>query len=241
VIIYAAGSNSMEWAEANPREADRTHTGGAATVANAFDIMQHKFIYLSNCYTFDGLKGNYHESDVLLPVAALGKSKVGGENFIRGKSLNYVILRSSPVYGRSNGLNLSLLDRIRMSLDRKQRIELPTEEIHSFAPVYGLIDLILRIIESGIRNKVLHYGGLTKVSHVDFGKAFARRFGYDPELVIPRPRSTPRQQQPASEDFARDFSLNSSVAAELLRIKPYNLEEGFEVLDKQLTLVSRGG
>lgn len=233
VVIYAAGSNDAIRAESQPREAENVHTGGVATVSNTAEIFQPKFIYLSNSYTFDGQRGNYHESDTILPSLVLGKAKVGGENFIRGKCLNYAIIRTSPLYGRGNGLHLSFLDRIRMALSQKRRIEVLDTEVHSFAPVDGLVDIVERIAaggEGGIRNRILHYGGLTKVTHAEFARAFAVRFGYDPALIVPK-----RAQGGKSGDQRQpDYSLNSTQTAELLKIKPLLLEQGFDLIEKKL-------
>ena len=112
VVIFASGNHDLAWSEHNRRDAERIHAGGAANIASAFDILQPRFIYISSCYSFDGSKGNYHENDSVLPSSALGKAKLGAENLVRGKSLNYMIVRSSPVLGRGNGLNLSFLDQI---------------------------------------------------------------------------------------------------------------------------------
>jgi dTDP-4-dehydrorhamnose reductase len=230
-IIYAGGSNSVDWAEANPRDAERVHTGGPATVSNVSEILQSKFIFLSNCYTFDGAHGNYHEADTAMPPTTLGKTKVGGENFIRGKSLNYIIVRSSPVFGRGNGARLSFLDHLRMRLNKGERIDIPDVELHSFAPVYGLIDLVIKLVESGLRNKIVHYGGLTKVTHYELAKTFARRFHYNPDLVLPRRLA---QEKVLSTEPLFDYSLNSTQAVETLKIKPLLLEEGLDLLDQKL-------
>jgi len=231
-IVYLGGSNLVELAEADPREAERVHTGGPATLSAVSDILQPKFIFLSNCYTFDGQRGNYHETDTVLPSTALGKAKVGGENFIRGKSLNYLIVRPSPVFGRGNGLNLTFLDQLRMKLDKKERIELPNNEVHSFAPVYGLVDFIARLIEVGPRNKIFHYGGLTKVTYFEFAKEFAQRFGYNPGL-IGEARIAPTTR--ASDNHSHfDYSLNSTQMAQTLKVKPLLLEEGFDLIEKKL-------
>src|SRR5688500_6468982 len=58
VIIYAAGTNDLHWCEHNAREAERIHTGGAASVLTSGEILQPKFIYLSNANVFDGKRGN---------------------------------------------------------------------------------------------------------------------------------------------------------------------------------------
>lgn len=237
VIIYVAGNNSREYAETEPNETERIHTGGPANVLNNSDILQPRFIYLSNCYAFDGNRGNYRESETVMPSSALGKAKVAGENFIKGKSMNYVIVRASLAYGRGNGKKLSWFDTLRMKLDRKERIELPGNELHSYVPIYGLTDTISRLIDSGPRNRIIHYGGITKLTQFELGRAIAQRFGYDPNLVMLKRIPVKKSGGLAGgieglPDY--DFSLNSSQTIEALKIKPLLLEEGFDLLNENL-------
>jgi dTDP-4-dehydrorhamnose reductase len=232
VIIYAAGNNSLDRAEAQPRHAENLHSSGPAILANCIEITQPRVIYLSNPYVFDGTRGNYHETDIVLPWSALGRAKLGGENVIKSKCLNYVILRSSPVFGRSNGMNLSMLDYLRMSLDRGKRVELSPKELYSFAAVDGLSETVVRLIESGIRNRILHYGGLTKISMFEFAKLFSKKFGYDSNLIAPK--ANLHRKSGMNEEFIFDFSLNSTQVAETLKIKPLLLEESFDLIEKQL-------
>jgi len=229
VVVFAAGNNDVRWCEDNGREAERVHSAGAAMVATVADILQPKFIYLSNCYAFDGKRGNYHEADIILPHTELGKVKISGENFIKGRSLNYVFLRSSPVIGRGNGINLSILDKIRIKLSKGEKIDLPADELHSFAPVDGLLDLIERVIETGIRNKTLHYGGLTKITYYDLGVMIAEKFGFDPTLI-----TMARDIHGQTNENMFDYSMNSTHTVETLKIKPFFLEECLDLIEKNL-------
>jgi dTDP-4-dehydrorhamnose reductase len=233
-IVYAAGKEDLFWAEKYPREADRLHTAGAATLSNVSDLLHPKFIYLSNGLVFDGAKGNYRESDTVLPSFALGKAKLGGENYIRGRSLNYLIVRSSPLLGRStaqSAFQSSFLDRLRMELDRGRRVELSRGELYSYGSVEGLCEVVETLISSGIRNRIFHYGGLSKVSPYELGKAFAKRFGYDPELVVP---GMSLGEAEGRETHVHDYSLNCSQVAETLKLKPLLLEQSFDLIQKQL-------
>lgn len=233
VVIYCAGGNSLQWAQRNTRAAERLHTVGPATISSATDVLQPKFILISSCFLFDGHRGNYHETDTVLPDTALGKAKLGGENQIKGKSLNYLIVRSAPLFGRGNGFNLSFFDTLRMALSQGKRMELSTEEVHSFAPVYGFVDLMEQLVDTGIRNKVIHYGGLTKVSYFEFGRAFAKRFGFDPNLILPATTQS-KKAQITGEAEIRDYSMNSTFMVENLKTKPLLLEEGFDLIEKNL-------
>jgi dTDP-4-dehydrorhamnose reductase len=235
-IIYAPGVTSQA-KRLDFVEMERIHSKGAATLLNLAEMSQPKFIYLSNSYVFDGDRGNYREGEAAIPHGLEGKAKISGENFIRGRSLNSMIIRSAPLFGRGNGFNLSFLDRVRMKLDRGKQVELPGDEIHSFAPVEGLADLIGEMLaHPTIRNRTIHFGGLTKLSWADFGKAFAKRFGYDPKLVMPTQSTVldPKLAPRADKNEFLDFSLNSSQAVELLKIKPLLLQESFDLIEKKL-------
>ena len=152
---------------------------------------------------------------------------------VRGKYFNFLIIRSSPLIGRGTPWNYSFLDHLRSALKKGQRIELSSQEIHSFAPICGLCELTRRAIDSEIRGKILHYGGLTKVSPYDFAKRFAERFGFDPHLIIPK-LTISSSRGVNGEEHVADFSLNSTQAVQLLKIKPLLLEECFDLIEKNL-------
>ncbi len=232
VVIYLAGNNDIQWSEKNVRTTELLHSAGPATLSNFTEILQPRFIFLSNSYVFDGSRGNYHVNDTVLPGSILGRMKLGGENIIRNKSLNYIILRSSPLFGRGNGKNLNFLDHLRIRLEKNQRIEVASDELHSYTPVDGFCDVIQLLIDSGIRNRTLHYGGLTKVFYFEFARKFAQRFSYSPHLILKKSRIS--EKGLSEEESFKDFSLNSTQTAELLKIKPLLLEESFDLIEKNL-------
>jgi dTDP-4-dehydrorhamnose reductase len=225
VIIYAAGSEDVAWAKLNPKAADRIQAGGLATIAEFSDFFQSRLVYLSSARVFEGVRGNYREGDVVLPGEAHGKSKVAAENFLRARSLNYLIVRCSPLLGRSNGLNLSVLDRWRMAFDRSLRVELSDQEVHSFAPIEGLCALVEKLIESGLRNRIFHYSGLTRASWRDLGEQFCARWKYDPKFL-----NSPAE--PSAKVY--DFSLNSTEAVKAVEFKPQLLLDGLHSLGAPL-------
>lgn len=225
VVIYAAGKNNLDWAEEFGRDAEKVHVNGPSDVLKLTTIFQPKFIYLSSCYAFDGNRGNYRETDNLSAQKALGKIKLAAEGTIKGRSAHYTILRLAPIYGRGNGMQApSFVDQLRISLAKSERIELEANQIHNYMPASYFTEVIVRLIEGGPRNKTFHVGGLTKCSQLEFAKAFARRFGYDPNLILEK-----RTIEPPA-----DYSLNSTAIVQLLKLKPLLLDEGFDLLEKEL-------
>lgn len=233
VIIFCAGHEDLERAEKNRREADSIHVDGAGLLAKATELFAPKFIYISSCYVFDGTHGNYRETDAPLPTTALGKAKTNGESLIRGKCLNSITIRCSPLYGRGNSLNPSFLDQLRSKLEKREKVELNHEALHSFSPINSLTHLVERAVSSSAKNRAFHLGGLTKMTFFEFAQEFAKKFGYDPSLIIPK-RTVPKtESQNHDTPYLWDYSLNSSQTIETLKVEPFLLEEGLDLIQKQ--------
>ncbi|NDD91988.1 NAD-dependent epimerase/dehydratase family protein [bacterium] len=140
VVVYAAGSGGSK----SSQEIEAINSSGALSVLAASSLLGSKFIYLSSTQVFDGEKGGYRETDAPVPADDIGKAKLAAENGIKTRGLQYLILRSSPVYGLGPASKPSFTDRILTDLSLGRPVELDDTEIHSFAPVESLVETIAR-------------------------------------------------------------------------------------------------
>ena len=67
---------------------------GTANITKICSKFNVKLIYLSTCYVYPGLKGNYAENSPLLPINNYAWSKLGGECAVQMYG-NSLILRAS--------------------------------------------------------------------------------------------------------------------------------------------------
>ena len=67
---------------------------GTANVTKACSETGVKLIYVSTCYVYPGVKGNYNENSPVLPINNYAWSKLGGESAVRLYK-NSLILRTS--------------------------------------------------------------------------------------------------------------------------------------------------
>ena len=67
---------------------------GTANITKACSEYNIKLIYMSTCYVYPGLKGNYDEESPVLPINNYAWSKLGGESSVRMYK-NSLILRAS--------------------------------------------------------------------------------------------------------------------------------------------------
>ena len=80
ILIHAAAlSRPMAIHEKNINLSIDTNIIGTCNIVKACKLKNIKLIYLSTNYVYPGLKGNYKETDSLLPYNNYAWSKLGGE------------------------------------------------------------------------------------------------------------------------------------------------------------------
>ena len=93
VLIHMAGlSRPMVEHEKNILKSIGLNIIGTANIVRACSAMKIKLVYISTGYIYPGKKGNYKESDPLMPWNNYGWSKLGGESSVQMYK-NSLILR----------------------------------------------------------------------------------------------------------------------------------------------------
>lgn len=83
-LIHLAGlSRPMKIHEKNIKKSIDLNIVGTANITKICEENNIKLIYFSTNYVYPGLKGNYKETDPLLPVNNYAWSKLGGEASVR--------------------------------------------------------------------------------------------------------------------------------------------------------------
>jgi dTDP-4-dehydrorhamnose reductase len=230
VILYAAGRHSPQWTEdpANARAMDLAHVAGPSTLVSNSQVMGTKFIYLSSPLVFDGARGNYHESDILMPSSPLGRAKVAGENSIKNRALNYLILRSAPLVGRGPAKNPTFLDQWLLAWGRGRAVELDDSIRHSYATIENFCDWVAQTLASGLKNKVLHFGGLSRVTEYELAHRLAERLEVSPTLL--------HRKKAPSEQSSLDYSLNTTASVRALEVQPLLLQQSLDLIQQHLLI-----
>jgi len=105
IIIHTAAYTDVDGCEISPDKAYAVNGDGVRNVSEASKEIGSFVIYISTDFVFDGNKGkSYTEEDRTNPISVYGKSKLKGEDFIRATLDNYLIIRTSWLFGK-NGKN----------------------------------------------------------------------------------------------------------------------------------------
>jgi len=119
IIVNAAAYTAVDKAESEPEIAWAINATAPGLLAEEAKRNGSLLIHYSTDYVFDGSKeGPYVESDATNPLNEYGKSKLGGEKAIAAVGGDFLILRTSWVYG-ARGTNF-LLTMLRLAKEKPE-------------------------------------------------------------------------------------------------------------------------
>ena len=99
VVINAAAYTDVDGCEDNVDYAFKVNGEALAYIAGACYDAGAKLIHYSTDYVFDGTKQEYRESDAADPINVYGRSKLLGEQNIMKHMDDYLIIRTSWLFG----------------------------------------------------------------------------------------------------------------------------------------------
>ena len=226
-IIHTAALTNVDYCELNPEECQEVNVMATKKLWNEAQKINAHFQLLSTDFIFDGLKGNYKETDEPSAVSIYGQSKVDAEHvLINSQNKNWSIARTIIVYGTAN--NLSRTNIVLWSIDALTKGD-PMKIIDDqFRMPTWADDLAWGCIEICRRDKtgIFHLCGpeLMAVNEIVF--RIAKHLGKSIENVEIISSST--LNQPAKRPPRTGFDLTKSRTE--LDYNPKTIEETITIL-----------
>lgn len=119
VIVNAAAYTAVDKAESMPEPAWAINASGPEVIAQEAKRLGALMIHYSTDYVYDGSKqGAWVETDPTNPLNVYGQTKLAGDEAIKAVNGDYLILRTSWVYG-ARGKNF-LLTMLRLAKERPE-------------------------------------------------------------------------------------------------------------------------
>lgn len=94
IVINAAAVTDNRLVEVSPDSAIETNIIGSANIARACINSHIRLVYISTDYIYKGDRGNYKETDEILPFNLYSWTKLGGESSVKCIK-NHLIIRTS--------------------------------------------------------------------------------------------------------------------------------------------------
>ncbi len=100
VIVNAAAYTEVDRAESEQAAAERVNAAGPEILAKAAKRIGALLVHYSTDYVFDGTATKpYRETDPVNPINVYGRTKLQGEERVAASGCNFLILRTSWLYG----------------------------------------------------------------------------------------------------------------------------------------------
>jgi len=190
-------AGGVDFCERNPDLAKKFHLYTNMLIGKLCDKYSSGFVFISTDYVFDGKNTPYKEDDKTNPLNLYGKLKLESEKWITKHVPNYLIVRTTNVFGWDpNTITPNYMMSLYRSIKDTKQFNAP-----SFLwgnPTYA-DDLASAIIELCIKeeNGVFHIVGSSYINRYDWALKACKIAGWNtslineikdaPKNIVPRP------------------------------------------------------
>lgn len=208
IVVHAASIASIAACEGDGYErAIQVNFRGTNIVCQEAKKVGAKVVYLSTEQVFDGIKGNYSETDEPNPINDYGRSKWGGEALCPVYGAK--IIRLSRGISREAGKDI---DNYINDLRAGKKIYVPCFIHRSYAH----LDLLVKGVWGFAQNfdkmpNIVHLGGTITISFHHLMYIIAEGLGIDPEMVVRRTEEIKEIPRPHNCGFDTSLAEKSGL------------------------------
>ncbi|MCX5869454.1 MAG: dTDP-4-dehydrorhamnose reductase [Deltaproteobacteria bacterium] len=177
LVINGAAYTAVDKAEQEVDAAMRANRQGPANLAATCQAHRIPLIHLSTDYVFDGNKsGAYHEEDPVAPTGVYGRSKWEGEEEVRARLRQHLIIRVSWVFGPHGNNFVKTMLRLAAERDELRVVAdqhgCPTYATHIAETLLTLADRIREGID--VAWGTYHFCGMPETTWHGFAETIIR-------------------------------------------------------------------
>ena len=202
-VINAAAMTAVDRCESEAETAYRVNREGPGVLARACLERGYGFAHVSTDYVFDGRsKQPYRESAPTAPQSVYGRSKLEGEEQVRGTSPDFLVIRASWLFGPGQNFVAAILRQAGQRKEDADNTPLRVVDDQRGTPTYtaDLAAGLLQLIELNAAG-LFHLSNTGSATWWDFARAILDQSGYgelaveavateDLDLPAPRPASS---------------------------------------------------
>ena len=221
-VIHCAALANLDACEADPAQAWKINTEVPRLLAEHVARGGARLLHVSTDAVFDGLKGNYTETDLPNPTGVYARTKLDAEQAVLDANPEAIVARVN-LFGYSLTRKRSLSEFFLYNLQAGEKVMGFTDVF--FCPLLAnhLGQVFLLMLERGLSG-LYHTVSSECLSKYDFGLRIARLFGLDENLILP----TSIAQGGLKATRSPNLSLRTDKLAETLGLTLPTTSTGLE-------------
>jgi len=183
IVLCPAAISNVEFCQEHPDESRSVNIEGLSNVIKESKRSNSRLVFFSSEYVFDGRNGPYLEDELPNPINEYGKEKLEIENLIQRELSNYIIVRTTVIYGwEKEGKNfiMHMLKNLRQAIPMK----VPVDQFSSPTYAGDLADAVGELVSAGHKG-IFNIVGSQVINRFEFAKIACDVFGLNPGLLIP--------------------------------------------------------
>jgi len=223
VIHSAAITNPIPKPDQSPKLYYDVNVQAAKNLAGLCGKFNSKLIYISTDLVYAGYRGSMLKEDAkLIPASLYAETKLMAEIKIQETIENFIILRTSLLYGF--GLNHSRCHFHNMFEDLKNKlpVKLFIDQFRTPISLNEAARIIIETIDKDIRSDIINLGGKERVSRYELGEILCNEAGLD-KTLLEKIKMSDVHQLPKVEDVSlntdklRLFRINQKSIGESIK------------------------
>jgi dTDP-4-dehydrorhamnose reductase len=223
VIPAAAITNPVPKENQSAKDYFNINVTATKNIASLCQVYHSNLIYISTDLVYAGYRGSFLKEDAkLIPASLYAETKLVGESKIKEFTANYLILRTSLLYGFGLNHSRSHFHFIYDELKNNRPVKLFTDQFRTPISLIDASRIIADLTEMDITEEIINLGGLERVSRFELGEMLCSIAGFDKNLL----QKITMDEIP-NYPKVEDVSLNIDKLRSM-RITPKSIEESIK-------------
>jgi len=224
-VIHAAAMANIDICEKNQEQAEKVNVGVTRLIAGLCKELGSKLVFCSTDTVFDGIKGDYTETDAPHGVNYYAETKIKGEQIVLSASPGNVVARLAlvmglPVIGQGNSFLADTIEKLKKGL----QVPFPENEIRTPVDIITLGSALVELAGNRFGG-IIHLSGCTKINRYQMALVIAKTLGYPTELIL----GVNSNAMPDRAPRANDASMDNSLAKRILKTPMRAFAEGLNL------------
>lgn len=221
-VIHTAAMANIDICQTNQETAENVNVGITKTIARLCLESGAKMVFCSTDTVFDGIKGNYVETDEPKAVNFYAETKIRAEQIVLSASGKNVVARLSlvmglPVMGHGNSFLAGTIEKLKEGL----QIPFPSNEIRTPVDVITLGSALVELAGNQFGG-IIHLSGNTAITRYEMAREIAATLGFSPDLIL----STDSNSMAGRAPRPNNASMDNSLARKVLQTPMLSLHDG---------------
>ncbi|MCX7833038.1 MAG: NAD(P)-dependent oxidoreductase [Ignavibacteria bacterium] len=185
IVIHTAAYSKPEVAEKlNYDLVYKTNVVATKFLVELCNKFHAKIIFTSTDLVYDGFQGQMLSEDSKInPLSIYARTKLLAEEKIKELSENYIILRTSLLYGLALNNTFNHFTKVFNDLKEGKKVKLFYDQYRTPLSLINAVEIIEDLLIKDVNTEVLNFGGLERVSRLELGQMLCDVVGFDKSLI----------------------------------------------------------